>query len=127
MINKNVTHCLSLVKHSIQYITIGFVLSGTQNAYSDYTANAIGTVTQVWTYGTNAAIRIDPMPATGCQNNDFFYITSAEFTDVANRNFAHSISMAALLSAKKVNVGYDKDGTGCYATRPVLYRIDLMP
>lgn len=114
------------VKYSIRLIVTGFVIHSIPSAYGDYTANAIGTVKQVWTYGTDAALMISPMPATGCQNNDFFYITSTQFPDKANRGFAHSIAMTALVAGKKVNVGYDKNGTGCFATRPVIYRIDLI-
>jgi len=106
-------------------ISVAGILSATQ-VYGAYTANAMGTVTQAWTYGDVAAVIINPMPATGCQYNDFFYITSAVFADVANRNYAHSISMTALVTGKQVNVGYDKNGTGCYAGRPEIYRIDLI-
>ena len=103
------------------------MLLAMSNLYGAYSANATGAVVRVWTYGNVAAVMIDPMPATGCQYNDFFYIAPTVFSDVANRNYAHSISMTAMVTGKRVNVGYDKDGTGCYSGRPEIYRIDLMP
>lgn len=94
------------------------------NVHAVYNANTTGVVAAVWVYdGGNVAVRLSPMPVSGCPYNDFFYIPAPpELSDVAYKAM-YARALAAHAMKDTITIGYDNTGGGCIWSRPRIHQI----
>ena len=98
--------------------------SSAGNVHAVYNANQTGVVAAVWVYdGGHIAVRMSPMPVSGCTYNDFFIIpTPPDVTELAYKAmYARALSAHAL--KETIDIGYDNSGGACFWSRPRIHQI----
>lgn len=101
-------------------------------AWAAWTHSIVGTVVEVRFFtpdqspGQTVVFSLSSMPTTGCSNNNWFAMSTANITDPqVFKNFI-AMLLAAKISGQQVAVGYDS-GTSCDPIgSPRIYQL-MMP